>query len=145
MIVLFPERMRFRFRPTSSRLRAPAWELAPRRSRADICAGVSQSALKKYVGFCSSIAARKLMMEPVMASKLFSGTVALLLVVATVLLIAIQPPAWIVLLLGSFALAVLYIVVRTRSRYDPLDPRFGSCIPPISKPRASAGDGSNPP
>lgn len=98
-----------------------------------------------YVGFCSSIAALKLMMEPVMASKLFSGTVALLLVAATVLVIAIQPPAWIVLLLGSFALAVLYIVVRTRSRYDPLDPRFGSCIPPISKPKTSAGDGANPP
>jgi hypothetical protein len=44
------------------------------------------------------------------------------------------------LLLGSFALAVLYIVARTRSRYDPLDPRFGSCIPPISKPKTSAGD-----
>jgi hypothetical protein len=40
-----------------------------------------------------------------------------------------------VLLLGSLALAVLYIVARLRSRFDPLDPRFGSCIPPIAKPR----------
>jgi len=23
------------------------------------------------------------------------------------------------------------------SRYDPLDPRFGSCIPPITMPRAT--------
>ncbi|MBP1096413.1 hypothetical protein [Bradyrhizobium diazoefficiens] len=75
-----------------------------------------------------------------MASKLSSGTVVLLLVGATVLLIASRPPVWMLLLLGSFALAALYIVVRTKSRYDPLDPRFGSCIPPISKPKASAGN-----
>ncbi|QHP73501.1 hypothetical protein EI171_43430 [Bradyrhizobium sp. LCT2] len=75
-----------------------------------------------------------------MASKLSSGTVVLLLVGATVLLIASRPPVWMLLLLGSFALAALYIVVRTKSRYDPLDPRFGSCIPPISKPEASAGN-----
>lgn len=75
-----------------------------------------------------------------MASKLSSGVVALLLVGTTALLIAIRPPAWLLLLLGSFALAVLYIVARTRSRYDPLDPRFGSCIPPISKPKARAGN-----
>ncbi|QIG91012.1 MULTISPECIES: hypothetical protein [unclassified Bradyrhizobium] len=78
-----------------------------------------------------------------MASKLSLGTVALILVGATVLLIASRPPAWIVLLLGSFALAVLYIVARTRSRYDPLDPRFGSCIPPISRPKTSGGDVSD--
>jgi hypothetical protein len=40
-----------------------------------------------------------------------------------------------VLLLGSLALAVLYIVARLRSRFDPLDPRFGSRILPIAKPR----------
>ncbi|MDI3560934.1 hypothetical protein [Bradyrhizobium sp. Arg816] len=72
-----------------------------------------------------------------MASKLSSGVVPLLLVGTTALLIAIRPPVWLLLLLGSFALAVLYIVARTRSRYDPLDPRFGSCIPPISKPKTS--------
>ncbi|MDA9400208.1 hypothetical protein [Bradyrhizobium sp. CCBAU 45389] len=75
-----------------------------------------------------------------MASKLSSGTFALLLLGATVLLIAIRAPAWLLLLLGSFALAVLYIVARTRSRYDPLDPRFGSCIPPIYKPKPGAGN-----
>ncbi|UGY14688.1 hypothetical protein [Bradyrhizobium septentrionale] len=78
-----------------------------------------------------------------MASKLSLGTVALILVGATVLLIASRPPAWIVLLLGSFALAVLYIVARMRSRYDPLDPRFGSCIPPISRPKTSGSDVSD--
>ena len=50
-------------------------------------------------------------------------------------LIALQPPAWIVLLLGSMALAGLYIYARMHSRYDPLDPRFGSCIPPLPRPK----------
>ncbi|WP_338826822.1 hypothetical protein [Bradyrhizobium sp. 27S5] len=77
-----------------------------------------------------------------MASKLSLRTVALILVGATVLLIASRPPAWIVLLLGSFVLAVLYIAARTRSRCDPLDPRFGSCIPPISRPK-TGGDVSD--
>ena len=63
----------------------------------------------------------------------------MLLLCAMVLLIAIRAPAWLSLLLGSFTLAVLYIVARTRSRYDPLDPRFGSCIPPIYKPKPGAG------
>jgi len=48
-------------------------------------------------------------------------------------LIAVQPPAWIVLLLGSMALAGLYIHARMNSRYDSLDPRFGSCIPPLPR------------
>jgi len=40
------------------------------------------------------------------------------------------------LLFGSLALAALYIFARLNSRFDPLDPRFGSCIPPInSRPR----------
>jgi 4-hydroxybenzoate polyprenyltransferase len=67
-----------------------------------------------------------------MSSRLILGVAVLLVVgvaAATVL------PTWIVLLLGSLALAVLYIVARLRSRFDPLDPRFGSCIPPITKPR----------
>jgi hypothetical protein len=67
-----------------------------------------------------------------MSSRLILGVAVLLVVgvaAATVL------PTWIMLLLGSFALAVLYIVARLRSRFDPLDPRFGSCIPPITKPR----------
>ena len=50
-------------------------------------------------------------------------------------LIAMQPPAWVVLLLGSIALAWLYIYARMHSRYDPLDPRFGSCIPPPPRPK----------
>ena len=50
-------------------------------------------------------------------------------------LIAIQAPAWIVLLLGSIALAGIYVYARMNSRYDPLDPRFGSCIPPPPRPK----------
>jgi len=63
------------------------------------------------------------------------GTAVLLIIGVTAVLIVVQPPSWILLLLGSLALAVLYVVARLRSRYDPLDPRFGSCIPPISKPK----------
>ena len=67
-----------------------------------------------------------------MSSRLILGIAVLLVVgvaAATVL------PTWMLLLLGSLVLAVLYIVARLRSRFDPLDPRFGSCIPPITKPR----------
>jgi hypothetical protein len=67
-----------------------------------------------------------------MSLRLILGVAVLLVIgvaAATVL------PTWITLLLGSLALAVLYIVARLRSRFDPLDPRFGSCIPPITKPR----------
>jgi hypothetical protein len=46
-------------------------------------------------------------------------------------------PAWLSVLLCSLALALLYIVARLNSRFDPLDPRFGSCIPPITRPRDS--------
>jgi len=56
-------------------------------------------------------------------------------IIGTIIVIALQPPAWILLLPGSSALAGLYIVARSRSRYDSLDPRFGSCIPPISRPK----------
>lgn len=67
-----------------------------------------------------------------MSSKLILGVAVLLVVGVTA---AFQLPTWIMLLLGSLALAVLYIFARLRSRFDPLDPRFGSCIPPITKPR----------
>jgi hypothetical protein len=51
-------------------------------------------------------------------------------------LATIQPPAWALVLLGSVALALLYIIARLGSRFDPLDTRFGSCIPPINtKPK----------
>ncbi|MHC6155394.1 hypothetical protein ACVSQB_26800 [Bradyrhizobium elkanii] len=77
-----------------------------------------------------------------MAAKLSSGIFASVLVGAAVLLIAGPPPAWGLLLLGSFALAALYVVARMKSRYDPLDPRFGSCIPRYPGRRAAA---MNPP
>jgi 4-hydroxybenzoate polyprenyltransferase len=67
-----------------------------------------------------------------MSSRLILGVAVLLVIGVTA---AIVLPTWIMLLLGSLALAVLYIVARLRSRFDPLDPRFGSCIPPITKPR----------
>jgi len=58
----------------------------------------------------------------------------LLVLGLTAAAVLIQPPAWLVLLLGSMALALLYIVARRNSRFDPLDQRFGSCIPPINWP-----------
>ena len=56
-------------------------------------------------------------------------------VAITAILIAAGAPGWLWLLLGSMVFAALYIVARQNSRYDPLDPRFGSCIPPISRPK----------
>jgi len=49
-------------------------------------------------------------------------------------------PVWMLVLLGSMTLAWLYIVARLRSRYDPLDQRFGSCIPPVDIPRITDGN-----
>jgi len=66
-------------------------------------------------------------------AKWILGPAALVAVMATMLI----GPIWTLALLGSMALALLYIVARLRSRYDPLDPRFGSCIPPITMPRAT--------
>jgi 4-hydroxybenzoate polyprenyltransferase len=68
-----------------------------------------------------------------MSSRRILG-LALLVVGATAATVLLQPPAWLVLLLGSMALALLYTVARMNSRFDPLDPRFGSCIPPINWP-----------
>lgn len=63
-----------------------------------------------------------------MSWKLLLGVATLLAVSA---IAAIHLPSWAMLLLGSLTLALLYIFARLGSRYDPLDPRFGSCIPPI--------------
>jgi hypothetical protein len=67
-----------------------------------------------------------------MSSRLILGVAVLLVVGVTA---ANVLPTRIMLLLGSLALAALYIVARLRSRFDPLDPRFGSCIPPVTRPR----------
>ena len=67
-----------------------------------------------------------------MSLRMILGVTVLLVIAVTA---ALHIPAWIILLLGSAAFAVLYIVARRRSRFDPLDPRFGSCIPPITRPR----------
>ena len=68
-----------------------------------------------------------------MNSKPIIAVVAVLAIGMTIVMV--QPPAWVWLLFGSMVLAALYIAARQNSRYDPLDPRFGSCIPPISKPK----------
>ena len=52
-------------------------------------------------------------------------------------LIAIQPPAWIVLLLGSIALAGLYVYARMNSRYDPLDPAVRQLHPATAEAEGS--------
>jgi hypothetical protein len=71
-----------------------------------------------------------------MGSKLISGVAIPLVVgVTAATILAVQPPAWIMLLLGSMVLALLYIVARLRLHFDPSHPRFGGCIPPITKPR----------
>jgi hypothetical protein len=70
-------------------------------------------------------------------AKWTSGVVALITGMTAAVLIGAWPPVWMLVLLGSIALALLYVVARLRSRYDPLDPRFGSCIPPINVPRAT--------
>jgi hypothetical protein len=55
-------------------------------------------------------------------------------VTALTVLVALRSTVWLMLLLGSMTLATLYMIARQRSRFDPLDPRFGSCIPPITRP-----------
>lgn len=67
-----------------------------------------------------------------MSWKLLLGVVMLLAISMTA---AIHLPTWAALLLGSLTLALLYIFARLGSRYDPLDPRVGSCIPPIQSYR----------
>ena len=52
----------------------------------------------------------------------------------TAAIVLLQPPPWLWVLFGSVVLTLLYIVARLNSRYDPLDQRFGSCIPPINWP-----------
>jgi hypothetical protein len=61
--------------------------------------------------------------------------ITLFVVTLFTLLLVFPAPVWVHLVLDTAALALFYIVARLHSRYDPLDPRFGSCIPPISKPR----------
>jgi hypothetical protein len=63
------------------------------------------------------------------------STIGVALIAGVTVALLARPPLWLLLLLGSIALAMLYLIARFRSRYDPLDPRFGSCIPPISGPR----------
>ena len=68
-------------------------------------------------------------------TKWIYGGVVLAVTMIAAALIDVWLPAWMLVLLSSIGLALLYILARRRSRYDPLDPRFGSCIPPINTPR----------
>ena len=83
------------------------------------------------------MAPRELITSVSCRAKWILGLVASIIGMTAVVLIGAWPPAWMLVLLGSMALALLYIVARLRFRYDPLDPRFGSCIPPINMPRAT--------
>lgn len=70
-----------------------------------------------------------------------AGGVLLVAGAAVAVLALGAPPGWLILLFSTIAMAWLYIVVRLNSRYDPLDPRFGSCIPPppgFGKPHRDA-------
>jgi hypothetical protein len=57
-------------------------------------------------------------------AKRILGFVAMTTGMTAAVLIGAWPPVWVLVLLGSIALALLYIAVRSRSRYDPLDPRW---------------------
>jgi hypothetical protein len=70
-----------------------------------------------------------------MNSKRIWGIALLLVIGGAAAIVLLQPPGWLLLLLGTVALAALYIVARLNSRFDPMDPRFGSCIPPMTRPR----------
>jgi hypothetical protein len=88
------------------------------------------------------MALRELIASLPSKTKWIFGVVALIIGVATAVLAGF--PSWMLVLLSSIGLALLYIVARLRSLYDPLDPRFGSCIPPINMPRAVDSNSSSP-
>ena len=74
------------------------------------------------------------------AKWMLAGGVLLVVCAIAAVLAFGAPPAWLTLLLGAMVLALLYIAVRFNSRYDPLDQRFGSCIPPPPGWREPRGD-----
>ena len=53
-----------------------------------------------------------------------------LLIASVVAAILVQPPAWIVLLVGSVLMAAIFVVARRKTDYEALDPTFRSHIPP---------------
>jgi 4-hydroxybenzoate polyprenyltransferase len=67
-----------------------------------------------------------------MYSRLAFGLV-VLLIAGLAAAILFQPPAWIVLLLGSALMAAIFIAARRNTDYEALDPTFRSHIPPIWK------------
>lgn len=79
---------------------------------------------------------RELFLRLSSKAKWILGFISLTAGVMAVVLIDALPPVWMLVLLVSVGLALLYIIARLRSRYDPRDLRFGSCIPPINLPRA---------
>ena len=56
-----------------------------------------------------------------------------LLIAGIAAAILFQPPAWMVLLVGSALMATIFVVARRNTDYEALDPTFRSHIPQIRK------------
>ena len=67
-----------------------------------------------------------------MSSRLLVGLV-VLLIAGVVAAILFQPPAWMVLLVGSALMAAIFVVARRKTDYEALDPTFRSHIPSFRK------------
>jgi len=67
-----------------------------------------------------------------MDSRLAFGLV-VLLIAGIAAAIVFQPPAWIVLLVGSALMAAIFFVARRKTDYEALDPTFRSHIPTFRK------------
>ncbi len=67
-----------------------------------------------------------------MNSRLVIGLV-VLLIAGIAAAILFQPPAWIVLLVGSALMAAIFFLARRKTDYEALDPTFRSHFPPIRK------------
>ena len=52
-----------------------------------------------------------------------------LLIAGIAAAILFQPPAWMVLLVGSALMAAIFVVARRNTDYEALDPTFRSHIP----------------
>jgi hypothetical protein len=68
-----------------------------------------------------------------MHSRLVVGLV-LLLVAGVAAAILLQPPAWIVLLVGSALMAAIFVFARRKTDYEALDPTFRNHFPTFRKP-----------
>jgi hypothetical protein len=78
-----------------------------------------------------------------MNSRLAFGLV-VLLTAGMAAAILFQPPAWIVLLVGSAIMAAIFVVARRKTDYEALDPTFRSHIPTIRKQPENRSGGRHP-